>query len=89
MKVANTSSLIRNSKSEIPNITGTLNRTWVETGGTGALYRYGQFGVNWLGSNLFGSACSIGIDASLSSNRYGSYTEVNPLYNSCKYLISY
>ena len=27
--------------------------------------------------------------ASYSSDRYGSYTEVNPLYNSCKYVIKY
>ena len=23
------------------------------------------------------------------NNRYGSYTEVNPLYNSCKFIIQY
>lgn len=29
------------------------------------------------------------MDASRSSTRYGNYTEVNPLYNSCKFLIRY
>ena len=28
-------------------------------------------------------------DASRCSDRYGSYTEVNPLYNSCKFFIKY
>ena len=28
-------------------------------------------------------------DASRCSDRYGSYTEVNPLYNSCKFFIRY
>ena len=32
---------------------------------------------------------NVNIDASRSSDRYGSYTEINPLYNSCKFLISY
>ena len=31
----------------------------------------------------------VDMDASRYSNRYGNYTEVNPLYNSCKFLIRY
>ena len=31
----------------------------------------------------------LSFDASRCSDRYGSYTEVNPLYNSCKFFIRY
>lgn len=31
----------------------------------------------------------VAMDASRSSNRYGNYTEVNPLYESTKYMIKY
>lgn len=32
---------------------------------------------------------TVEFDASRSSDRYGNYPEVNPLYNSCKFLIRY
>ena len=41
--------------------------------------RTGEYHLGW----------TVEFDASRSSDRYGNYTEVNPLYNSCKYLIKY
>ena len=42
-------------------------------GGNSGLYNYNYFSFN----------------ASRCSDRYGNYTEVNPLYNSCKFFIKY
>lgn len=56
----------------------------------GALYHEGyiaNIAANYNGSNLGG--LGVTFNASRSSDRYGSYTEVRPLYESCKYLISY
>lgn len=43
-------------------------------------------------SNISGTFDPIGhiyFNAANSCNRYGNYTEVNPLYNSCKFFIKY
>jgi hypothetical protein len=80
-------------KSEIPNITGSFcaskdncyfkpeSGAFSGTGheysrpSTGGLYNTGYAEFNF--------------NASYSSDRYGSYTEVNPLYNSCLFIIHY
>lgn len=80
-------------KSEIPNITG-----WFANGYRGVVGTFG--GVfngtsNWSRFADWGGVGSVwnydGADfnAGNMNNRYGNYTEVNPLYNSCKYVIRY
>ena len=58
--------------------------------GTGAFY-----GDDYRMAGPVGSATLIygynllRLSASYSSDRYGNYTEVNPLYNSCRFVIRY
>lgn len=96
--------MFRNSKSEIPNIVGrAIIFNWT-TGAmdsdedgliSGALYRGSAINLKQQISNLSRNNVvdnrlhGVGMDASLLSDRYGSFTEVNPLYSSCKYLIHY
>ena len=77
-------------KSEIPNIIGTQNSwTHIHDESSGALY------VTWRGNEytlVAGTgvkAIGTGLNASLSSDRYGDYTEVNPLYTSYLPIIKY
>ena len=84
---------IRSLKSEIPNITGYSNfvvpAIW-HGPSSGCLQ--GCEGSNNNNQDFAGKMhgyAVIWIDASYSSDRYGAYTEVNPLYNSCKYIICY
>lgn len=41
------------------------------------------------GNTGYARFTTFSFDASRCSDRYGSYTEVNPLYNSCKFFIKY
>ena len=83
-----TSSSIRNEHSEIPNIIGTLTAglsgasDW-----TGAFTLLGNSEWGYTGGSFHFQRTSF--NASNCSNRYGDYTEVNPLYNSCKFILKY
>ena len=81
--------LIRNLKSEIPNITGyTSNLQPNSLNHGGALYAIND--KNTTNGDTWNNWCKIlYLDASRSSNRYGDYTEVNPLYNSTLMLIKF
>lgn len=82
-------------KSEIPNITGLAGASIVSAShgtSTGALGYNILSNVNVAGVSTATPNCgrvSIKLNASSSSNRYGDYTEVNPLYNSVLMLIRY
>lgn len=83
---------IRISKSQIPNIIGEANcccsSAWEAY--SGSLYHV--YDTNWASSgwNKGGNSdTQLWIDASLSSDRYGTYTEVNPLYQSCIFCIKF
>ena len=85
--------LIRIMKSEIPNITGSIhNQTniFYDSLGSGAFFVTGTNSGLWIqGSGSF-VAPDVYFDASLSCDRYANeYTEVNPLYESCVFIISY
>jgi len=55
----------------------------------GACYKIGKSSIkNSYGGNSYNQT-KAGFDASLVTNRYGDYTEVNPLYESCLICISY
>ena len=92
---------IRISKSQIPNIYGTFSWAggWCITGGgeygygsvpTGMFYNADAVehyaGIHNGNSTARGK---IGLSASYINPRYGSYTEVNPLYEGCIFCISY
>ena len=87
--------LIRNLKSEIPNITGVAGASIVSANhgtSTGALGYNVIYNLNAAGVSTATPNCgrvAIKLDASSSSNRYGDYTEVNPLYNSTLMLIKF
>lgn len=76
-------------KSEIPNIKGTLGNIIRQADS------YDGGGLKWRsvwasgnqGNNLQGA--QLEFNATWSCNRYGTYTEVNPLYESCKFAICY
>lgn len=93
-EAAGSSFAIRNLKSELPNITGKVgawrNPQEMYTT-TGCFIAFNQHINNAPASGFATDGLNSGftIDASLSSNRYGNYTEVNPLYNSCRYIIRY
>ena len=57
----------------------------------GAIHEISSSIVNdsWLHNGYYTVYVTMGIDASLSSSCYGSYTEVNPLYNSALMLVKY
>lgn len=92
-ELANSLSPIRNLKSEIPNIFGSI---WGQGDRTGFQEAYDAF---WKigdtrgggGPGVYDKSCTrgVGLDAFRCSDRYGSYTEVRPLYESCKYIICY
>ena len=79
-------------KSEIPNITGYFQCIcWNNVYSTGA-FRSGDGGFqpdSAPGATMNNKFKNMDFSASRSSNRYGNYTEVNPLYNSCKFFIKY
>lgn len=83
---------IRISKSQIPNITGnqTIHWSMVHNDHGGSLYPSDYTGTTYGGSpyTIPAYGC-FNIDASLSSDRYGNYTEVNPLYCSCGFAIKF
>ena len=82
--------------SEIPNITGgwalssNLGATYYPNIVTGAFEVGATTGNTALNASLdVAPGYVININASRCSDRYGNYTEVNPLYESCKYIIRY
>ena len=92
---------IRNLKSEIPNITDVAhyggawaidyNNEWsYGTPPSGAFAVHAGV-AHFSGQHAKNSNDTRGYDfyASRCSDRYGNYTEVNPLYNSCKFFIKY
>lgn len=94
MKVLFSTLSIRNSKSEIPNITGfsTNFLSWDETGltlFTGCFPYTGETTHDMMGGSPTGFFRRLSFDASHSSNRYGNYTEINPLYESTTFYIKY
>lgn len=92
---------IRNLKSEIPNITGwtpgdALGTHWLSADENTFTNSYGGCFFNTNVDTRGGYAVYKGsissnlvMEASRSSNRYGRYTEVNPLYTSTKMCIRY
>ena len=81
-------------KSEIPNITGSFASSkdncyrTPERGafsGVGHPYERPSQGPTYYSTGF----AVFYFDASGSNNRYGNYTEVNPLYSSCKFIIQY
>ena len=63
--------------------------TFYITDGSGPFYITGRGTDGVQGSANYSVLISWGFNASRCSNRYGDYTEINPLYNSCKYVIRY
>ena len=79
----------RNLKSEIPNVTGQIG--YDNTSGS-AVFGCFSFVRNYdtrVVTGEYHQGWIVDFDASRSSDRYGNYAEVNPLYNSCRYLIKY
>lgn len=88
-------------KSEIPNITGIAHYAgaWAINGHSEYAYGTppsGAFAIHtgtthYTGTHVGDSTSAFGYDFSASrcSDRYGNYTEVNPLYNSCIFIIHY
>lgn len=82
----------RNSKSEIPNITGWAYYLVVsarDTGGAIGVASYSDGNMSFNAGNYKRAHENLAFNASWSSNRYGSYTEVRPLYEACKFAIKY
>ena len=80
-------------KSEIPNLYGTV--TYLEGSNTTDNIGSGVFsttsGNKWTVSEGGGNhrKQQVIFDASACCDRYGDYTEVNPLYESCLFIIKY
>ena len=84
-------------KSEIPNITGSTSSIGHNPANDSVAGAFKQKSFSYVMSGIaqggiwkegWGDVTEY-FDASCSSDRYGNYAEVNPLYNSCKFLISY
>lgn len=92
MKAVDFTFAIRSLKSEIPNITGIICHGVTDgyiNGNNGfisiTLYSHNNRAQGGAGFRVE----NWNFDASRASNRYGNYTEVNPLYNSVLMLIRY
>ena len=57
----------------------------------GAIHKISSYAANdsWLHNGSYTTYVTMGVNASLSSNCYGNYTEVNPLYHSALMLVKY
>ena len=91
---------IRNLKSEIPNIIGTTahngicahwNTVDADQFASGFTGSFAISNISAGGAEYYANSITykFHVVASYSSDRYGNYTEVNPLYNSCKFFIRY
>ena len=78
---------IRSLKSEIPNITGYFSVKASLGNCGGAFYSDASGGVSY--DNDARGDEHYQFDASSSCDRYGNYTEVNPLYLSCHFYLKY
>lgn len=76
-------------KSEIPNITGWFQcMAWGDVNFTGA-FSNSRAGYTPADNPKNNRYMNTDFNASWSNDRYGSYTEVNPLYESCLMYIRY
>lgn len=88
--VSTLSSTLRISKSQIPNATGTFAPMAVGTASITGCFSVSSRTVYATSQSTYNASNGlVTMDLSKSSDCYGAYTEVNPLYQSCIFCIKF